>query len=200
MKIKKFIQYFSEDFYINTYTIVDGEDIILIDPGKLDSELEEYISKYNLKYILLTHGHFDHFGGILKLDVPIYVHDYDKRVLLTSEYNYAYMLNDTNDYSHKKIRILKEEIMFNEHVIKVVHTPGHTKGSVCLFLNNIVFSGDTLFSDTIGRTDLYSGDSKAIRKSLDILKTLIKSNYTVYPGHGKHALFSDIKKRNMFMK
>ncbi|QVK20284.1 MBL fold metallo-hydrolase [Mycoplasmatota bacterium] len=202
MKVKKVTQYFSSDFSVNTYVVIDKQDCILIDPGLMSQELKEFIKNYNLKFILLTHGHYDHFGGIKDLNVPIYINEFDKILLEDTNYNYAHMFNDVVDLSDKEIILIKDEdeIKFNDITIKSINTPGHSKGSSCYFIDNCVFTGDTLFVESIGRTDLYSGNSKMIMKSLEILKTLVKSNDIIYPGHGGRAKFSIVKKMNYYLK
>ena len=193
------------DFFENTYLINNQQnEAILVDPGEgLDEYLEE-LNQYNIKAILLTHGHMDHIDGIKHfLNVPIYIYK-DEQVFLSSPdlslYRYfnKHMPFNISDLS---IHLLEEGIInllgFN---IEVIATPGHTKGSVCYLVDNkYLFSGDTLFQCSIGRTDFPTGSTLDMNKSLDRLKKL-SDDVLVYPGHGAETNIKFEKQYNPYFR
>ena len=193
------------DFFENTYLINNEQnEAILVDPGEgLDEYLEE-LNQYNIKAILLTHGHMDHIDGIKHfLNVAIYIYK-DEQVFLSSPdlslYRYfnKHMPFNASDLS---IHTLEEGTInllgFN---IEVIATPGHTKGSVCYLVDNkYLFSGDTLFQCSIGRTDFPTGSTLDMNKSLDRLKKL-SDDVLVYPGHGAETSIKFEKQYNPYFR
>ena len=193
------------DFFENTYLINNEQnEAILVDPGEgLDEYLEE-LNQYNIKAILLTHGHMDHIDGIKHfLNVTIYIYK-DEQVFLSSPdlslYRYfnKHMPFNISDLS---IHLLEEGTInllgFN---IEVIATPGHTKGSVCYLVDNkYLFSGDTLFQCSIGRTDFPTGSTLDMNKSLDRLKKL-SDDVLVYPGHGAETSIKFEKQYNPYFR
>ncbi len=145
-----------------------------------------------LEGILLTHGHFDH---ILALDplrdatgIPAYIHEQDQQLLPDGQKN-AFALFFGQDRAFRPAeRTLRDGdlIPLGDASIEVIHTPGHTAGSVCYRAGDILLTGDTLFADTFGRYDLFSGDLDTLKASLRRLATL-DSALTLYPGHGEPA-------------
>jgi len=175
------------------------KEAVIIDPG-LDSLFEtklitDYIDQAGLKikYILNTHGHSDHIRGdsILqkKYNVPICIHPQD-----------AYFLADI-DTQGQPAHILLEEnslIKFGDETLKVLHTPGHTPGSICLLNEQVAFTGDTLFAGTIGRTDFPEGSHSDMMRSLHKIEALPDS-LQVYPGHGETSKIGNEKRVNPFL-
>ena len=146
----------------NCYLLISGNELGIIDPGgEADKILEEIKkSKTKPKYIINTHCHPDHILANEKIREETGV------TILTH-------LEDG------------DEIKIGESVLKVLHTPGHTQGSICLLGENFVFTGDTLFKDGYGRTDLPGGSQKDMEESLEKLSKLLKPGMIVYPGHGE---------------
>jgi len=200
MKIKKYEQFFDESFSENTFLVTINNKSVLVDPGMIGTKLEEDLSNTELLFVILTHGHADHFLGIKNLDVPIYVSDYDKTFLNNPSYSYAKTFGNNDSFKHKDIRNIEKLPVFEGKKFKVFSTPGHTKGSVCIQLEDRLFSGDTLFVDSVGRTDLFSGNSNELTKSLKMLDSKISNNTIIYPGHGGYAKFKIIKQKNPYMK
>ena len=160
-------------------------DTILVEAKKLGKEITA---------VLLTHGHFDHVGGVRELAAetgcPVYLHEAE---LSMPPQMTAGPLFYTNTYGEGDF-VEAAGLSF-----KVLHTPGHTPGSVCLLCENAMFSGDTLFWGSCGRTDLPGGSWATIRKSLLRLADL-SGDYDVYPGHGDATTLSFERKMNPYMR
>ncbi len=181
----------------NCYLITDREtgDTIIIDPGDDGDFITETVSNEKLKPIavLLTHGHFDHVLGCLELKLnfglPIYLNEKDNKLYRGANQSAAHWLKKKTlkvppiDHFVKE----KDEIIFGNGKLVVIETPGHTPGSICLYDGKKnLFTGDTLFKDSIGRTDLSYSRPLQLIKSLDKLKKLPESTI-IYPGHGESS-------------
>ena len=169
---------------------------VVIDPGyEPDTVLDESkaLGK-EIAAILLTHGHFDHVGGVREIAAEtgcrVYLCDAD---LAMPPQMTAGPLYYTNTYSEGSF-VEEAGLSF-----KVLHTPGHTPGSVCLMCENTLFSGDTLFWGSCGRTDLPGGSWATIRVSLKRLADL-SGDFDVYPGHGDATTLSFERKMNPYMQ
>jgi len=143
--------------------------------------------------VLLTHGHFDHVGGVRgiaeKTNCPVYIHEKDlsQPAEMTAGplyYTHTYGEGDMLSLAGLSVRVL--------------HTPGHTQGSVCLLCEDTMFSGDTLFMGSMGRVDFPGGSWNQMMASLDRLKTL-PGDYRVYPGHGPATRLSEERQFNPYM-
>ncbi|MGN0383085.1 MAG: MBL fold metallo-hydrolase [Eubacterium sp.] len=168
-----------------------NKEAIIIDPGDNSDKIIRTIEKIgcNPVAIFLTHGHYDHIGAVSalkeKYDISVYAHEYEKKLLEDSTLNLTSYSG--NPYELKVDYLLEDEAQFELAGIniRVIHTPGHTRGCCCyhLYENGILFSGDTMFKGTWGRTDLPTGSENQIVRSI-IDKLLPLSPKTkVYPGH-----------------
>ena len=185
-------------YQTNCYIIWEDESrtCVVIDPG-YDPEEVLYRTKKlgkEIEAILLTHGHFDHVGAVrplvAELGCPVYICEKDLSMppMMT-----AGPLYYTNTYGEgDKLNLAGLEIT-------VLHTPGHTPGSVCLLCQDHMFSGDTLFQGSCGRTDLPGGDWDTIQSSLRRLARL-EGEYAVHPGHGMNSTLSLEKIYNPYMR
>ena len=169
---------------------------VVIDPGYEPDTILDEAKKLGkeITAVLLTHGHFDHVGGVRELAAetgcPVYLHEAE---LSMPPQMTAGPLFYTNTYGEGDF-VEAAGLSF-----KVLHTPGHTPGSICLLCENAMFSGDTLFWGSCGRTDLPGGSWATIRKSLLRLADL-SGDYDVYPGHGDATTLSFERKMNPYMR
>ena len=183
---------FPGSFGSNCYLLVSGNKAAVVDPSAdADIILEKAAEKdATLQYILLTHGHFDHICSLdilrKKADIPAYIHKADAE-MPSDAYKNAFHIffGQTRTYqAPEKLLDEGDVLMLGEEQIRVLHTPGHTEGSVCYLCgDNILITGDTLFDRGFGRYDLYGGDPFKLRRSLERLSTL-DHTLTIYAGHG----------------
>ena len=175
----------------NNYLVIDeiSKEAVLIDCSAYDENVFLELKKYGakLKYILLTHGHFDHITGLNEMSegVQVLLHNADAEWI--SELNtylpmvgMPYMEEPRIDSFIKDNDIIK----LGDFEIKVIHTPGHTQGGVCFLLDGNLFSGDTIFKESVGRCDLPGGDFNQIIKSIENKIFTLPDNTIIYPGHG----------------
>lgn len=179
----------------NTCIVSIEKEAIVIDPVGSMNTIFDYIEKNELKvkYILLTHGHGDHIGLVPELKeitkAPVYVHNEDEEMINDSLINLSVHFEKTVSFKSDYHYDHKDDLKLGEETITIIHTPGHTKGSVCIQIGGSLFTGDTLFKGSIGRTDFYGGDYDTILQSLNKIKTL-DSKLKVYPGHGPSSQLS----------
>ena len=198
-----------DNFATNTYIVTDEEtgETAVVDPSLSEDALIEKLKDKNVKYVLITHGHFDHTGGTNlvkeKTGAKVVVHREDEEMLLDSSKN-EFRANYGYDMPPIIADILVEdgtELMLGNAKIKVMHTPGHTKGGVCYIFEDdrIIFSGDTLFRLTAGRTDLYGGNARTELMSLAKIGEL-EGDYKVYPGHDNSTTLDFERQYNRYMR
>lgn len=169
---------------------------VVIDPGDSASTIIQFLSMHALELdaIFLTHGHFDHTGGLRGLhaatNARVYLHPDDE---------------------HLDSHLSRENLIVTDHfadgqdvtqagmTFHVLSTPGHSPGSVCLLVDELLFSGDTLFAGTCGRTDLAGGDYEKMMSSLRRLAAL-PGNYTLLPGHGEESTLDVERAENCYLR
>ena len=183
----------------NCYLVSDEKSGLcaVIDPATRSAKILETVQAHGWRVgcILLTHAHFDHTGALKSLhaalpDVPIYVHalDADNNTNMSNG-NLVY----TDTYADGGI------VSCGGLTFRVLHTPGHTPGSVCLQCEGALFTGDTLFAGSYGRTDFIGGDEAAMRRSLARLGRL-EGDYTVLPGHGEDSTLDYERRTNPYLR
>ena len=159
------------------------------------------IEGITLKYILLTHGHFDHIAGIRpNPDIQIFMHEADMN-WVSNVNTYMPMMGMPQITIPKIDKFIKDGDIINlgNLKIKVIHTPGHTKGGVCYYVNNTLFSGDTIFRESVGRCDLEGGNFEQIVESIKTKIYTLPEETVIYPGHGKSTTVGWEKEHNFFM-
>lgn len=193
-------------FASNCYIIHNGKDAFVVDPSisekKILSKLDEM--GLTIKGILLTHGHFDHVFCAQQLraetGTPLYIHELDDEMLTDADKN-AYRTFTGQNFTVGNADILLHDgdvISLGNEQIMVLHTPGHTKGSVCFDTGDSLISGDTIFAQGFGRYDLYGGDISALKSSLySLMKMAEDNNRWLYPGHGES---STLRQATKFLK
>ena len=184
------------DYQTNTYIVENGGHCVIIDAGYHPETILRFLNDHDLTAdaILLTHGHFDHVGAVrdlaAELGCPVYLHE---KELSMPPMMTAGPLYYTHTYGEG------DHLTFAGIRFRVLHTPGHTPGSVCLMAEDHLFSGDTLFAGSCGRTDFPGGDWATIRKSLTRLAGM-ENDYLVHPGHGESTTLAREKQYNPYMQ
>lgn len=199
----------------NCYVIINEESkkCFIIDSGASAKALADRIRKDELVpvAVLLTHGHFDHAGAAEELaaefDIKIYAHEAEKETLQDSNKNVSWMVGANESY--RADVFLKDEEIINlaDFEIKVLHTPGHTEGGCCYYLpeEKVLFSGDTLFAQSVGRTDFPGGSmSQIVRSIQEKLMSLneagnLETDIMVYPGHNDPTTIETERMNNPYL-
>ena len=172
---------------------------VIIDPSAQMEEIENVLLKKDVspERILLTHGHFDHLFSLDimrdRYGIPACIHEGDASFLSDPVKNAsASLIWEKHTYRPAEVLLHDDDIiMVGSESLRVISTPGHSPGSVCFLSENALLTGDTLFSDNIGRTDLFGGDAHMLRASLQRLELLGK-DYQIYPGHGPQGRLNRI--------
>lgn len=194
----------------NCYILGDrasGEGII-IDPGDEPEKIAGAVDaeSLNIKLIVVTHGHYDHIGAVLPLKTrygaELLIHSLDAPMLANPRLNLSFVKDRTEIKGLKADRLLEggDMIQVGTITLEVIHTPGHTPGCICLLGKEWIFTGDTLFAGSAGRTDLPGGDFKNLNNSIQTKLKMLPERLTVYPGHGESSSIGKEKARNPFMR
>ncbi|MCE5300694.1 MAG: MBL fold metallo-hydrolase [Spirochaetia bacterium] len=187
------------DFEENTYIFPVEDGLVVVDPGADVQVLQNHIMRAGkkVKYVILTHGHIDHIFSLPYLSgAVVYAHEKEKTLLESPGLNLSAMTGNRIEipaitYVPGKVHTAGDFVFY--------HTPGHTSGSIVVKYGKILFTGDTLFMDTIGRCDLPTGDPQKMRESLHIFSQFNKDTIC-YPGHGDMFTLDKAFKVNNFLK
>lgn len=189
----------------NTYIVSDGKDCIIIDAGNTAQSILQVLKKHDwtAKYLILTHGHYDHIfyaDEIRKTTgAQLIIHSDDVEFLENPFFNGAAMFEPTTVSRPEKTVSTDETLEVGSMKVKFIHTPGHTPGCMCILVENSLFTGDTLFSGSIGRTDFPGGDFAEIIDSIKTKLLTLDESVVVYPGHGPKSTIAKEKKTNPFL-
>ena len=195
-------------YAVNCYIVNNNKKKgFIVDPGGDSDDIFKFIEEENidLDFILLTHGHGDHIGAVNiikeKFNIPIYASIKEKDLLKDPIINLSKSIPP-----FKQIELIADKWLSDEEIIdfygeslEIIETPGHTVGSICILMGDVMFSGDTLFRMSIGRSDLATGSFEEIHNSMKKLYSL-KKDYRVLPGHGAESNLDFEKENNPFMK
>ncbi|NQV36656.1 MAG: MBL fold metallo-hydrolase [Candidatus Marinimicrobia bacterium] len=195
---------FAENGYLVVHPV--SQNTIIIDPGDESTKYIDVIQNRNLKPIavLNTHAHLDHIGAVQALTstygLPFYLHHQEKMILDHYEESCQMFGIDPGDsprvthWIHDEKQIAVEDI-----TIQIEHTPGHTPGGICYSIGENVFTGDTLFNGSVGRTDLPGGNWEILQHSLQNMLNCYANDFTFYPGHGPSSTFGHERQQNPFL-
>ena len=193
----------------NCYLVINEEtkDTVMVDPGAYPTKLKNAVKEQGLKLkaVLLTHAHFDHIMGLDALleeyPVPVYVHEAEKGLIADPKTNLS--LTYTNGYVFEDATYVTDgqKIAAAGVTFEVLFTPGHTSGGCCYYAEteNMLFSGDTLFRCSVGRSDLPTGDETTLIRSIKEKLLVLPENTVVYPGHMAATTIQTEKTANPFL-
>ncbi len=190
----------------NSYIAADKGEAVVIDPSDPEAIIKILTQKgLKPRFIILTHGHFDHILGLSSLvkrfpNAKVLIHALDADKLSDPEKNLSYQFGTPVKALVKSSSVTEKNIIkIGNTEIKVIETPGHTQGSIILLTESSLFTGDTLFRGSIGRTDFPGSSSKELAESLKKIVSL-PGDLTVYPGHGDFTTLWDEKSTNPYLK
>jgi glyoxylase-like metal-dependent hydrolase (beta-lactamase superfamily II) len=192
----------------NAYLVIDDENAVVIDPAPEPFDLIERIKSSELKIdaMLLTHCHFDHFLGMFDIwdeidkSIPLYYSPLDDFLIKDSYLNGGKMFNKRSSYDGKYNPVEEGLLQVGKFQFEVYNTPGHTPGGVCFFAGFDLFSGDSLFAGTVGRSDWGYSDGDALIENIRKKLFTLPDETKVLPGHGYFSTIGDEKMTNMFFK
>ena len=206
MKIEKFVL---GSMGTNCYLLIneDTKELVVVDPATCPDYLVSHIKSngYIPKAILLTHAHFDHVMGIdgwvKEFDIPVYLHEDEKQILEDPRLNLSGVFG--TNYSYNKASCLQDKQILElaGFKFKVIHTPGHTAGGCCYYeeAEGVLYSGDTLFYQNVGRTDFPTGSMSTLVRSIKEKLFCLPDDVMVYPGHNDLTSIADEKMYNPFV-
>lgn len=203
-------QYVVGPVMTNCYFAVneDTNEMLVIDPGDSAKQLIDKIKESALKpaAVLLTHGHFDHAWAAKEVaeefSVPVYAEEHEKETLLSPEINLCGMMGQRGVVFHADVYVKDEDTLdLAGFSVKVLHTPGHTKGGCCYYIEKeqALFSGDTLFCQSVGRTDFPGGSASVLIRSIEEKLLPLPGQTKVYPGHNETTTIGYERQYNPFL-
>jgi glyoxylase-like metal-dependent hydrolase (beta-lactamase superfamily II) len=193
----------------NCYILGDEKSgkAIVVDPGGDSADILAVVSGqgFKVEFIILTHGHIDHIGGVREIKkatgARIVIHEKDSQMLLSSRENLSEYLGRGITQPEADVKLKGgEKLMVGSLELEIIHTPGHTPGSICIKTGNLVFTGDTLFAGSVGRTDFPGGSYDELLNSIKY-KLLTQADDTIiYPGHGIKTTIGQERDTNPFLR
>ena len=193
---------------VNTYYLLDENTNtgVIIDPGGYDASLTKLIQENNvtIPYIILTHGHHDHFGGVNAFmkqfpDAELVASKYEKQMLADANANFSKYFGQGMTFE-ADVHIDDGDVLnVGDLELKFLHTPGHTPGGMCIYVGNCLFSGDTLFRQSVGRTDFPGSSFAQMKKAIHEKLFVLPDDTRVFPGHMEETEIGYEKRKNPFV-
>jgi len=192
------------EFATNTYIVADGEkgEAAVIDPASNAANIKAVLEQNELKLtkILLTHGHYDHTAACAELGAPVCVHWQDQSMLDDPDKSFARIMRSRyKPCEAKQLLNDGDKVEIGKETLTVMHTPGHSGGSVMFVGDGFIFSGDTLFKGSVGRIDGWGGSFADQRASVEKIKAM-EGDFRILPGHGEATTLDHEKACNPFLK
>ena len=194
----------------NSYLIINEEtkEILIVDPATCPDYVVSHVKSngYIPKAVLLTHAHFDHVMGINRwveeFGIPVYLHEEEKEILEKVNLNLSYQFGKNYAYEGAECFTSDEMVQMAGFEFRVIHTPGHTKGGCCYYFESeeVLFSGDTLFAQSVGRSDFPTGNMRVLINSIKEKLFCLPDTVMVYPGHNDLTCIADEKAYNPFIR
>jgi glyoxylase-like metal-dependent hydrolase (beta-lactamase superfamily II) len=195
-------------FQTNCYIVFDEntKEAAVIDPAGDFPEIKSFIETNGLKvkYIIITHAHGDHIGALKELkdysNAAVCLHKEDEEMLKSKSKNFSGMMGGTAvEMTGDRFLEDGDVLELGETKLNIIHTPGHSRGGISIYCGKVLFSGDTLFQNSVGRTDLYGGSMTELIKSIREKLFILPDDTAVYPGHGPSTTILDEKQQNSFV-
>lgn len=192
----------------NCFVVVDEKtrEAMVIDPGDEPDRIMEIVKEDNLKvkYIVCTHAHFDHVGAISDIkdetDAKIVIHQEERELYSSAMDQAAFWGYELAPLPEPDMLVQEgDKLEIGSLKFEILHTPGHSPGGICLYGEDVVFTGDTLFEGSVGRTDFYGGDMNKLKRSFSRLMSL-PPDTKVFAGHGRSSSIRQEKASNFFME
>lgn len=190
----------------NCYVVGNSGEGVIIDPGSRASDIIRLVEemKLDIKYILLTHTHIDHITSVDEIrdrfGAKVMVHEADAAAMSDGMLNGSALFASSKTFRDADI-FLKDGNNFEVGGMRIdiIHTPGHTPGGICVKIENSIFTGDTLFRMSVGRTDLGTGNQRDLMNSIKNKLIVLDDSVAVYPGHGESSTIGFEKENNPFI-
>lgn len=187
----------------NCYILLDEntKDAVVLDPGGDVDDICNAVNDFHgkVKYIILTHGHFDHTTGVEELKditgAEVAISKEDNDMIMKGEQYYGPFPEAGGDILLKD----GDELKFGNTTLKILATPGHTPGGICILADDDVFTGDTLFAGSVGRSDLKGGNQEALIRSIKEKLMVLDNTIAVHPGHGASSTIGKERNDNPFI-